>query len=88
MAKSAPHIYLSALPFAPTCSRVFTHYSTSFSQLLHVERGNLSHWSSEDMAISNFGAHVLSVSFSPDGKHIVSGSFDEQLACGMPRQGR
>src|SRR6266849_2060723 len=74
MAKSAPHIYLSALPFAPTCSLVSTHYSTSFPRILHVERGKLSHWPSLEMEITNFGAVVLSVAFSPDGQHIVSGS--------------
>ena len=76
MAKSAPHIYLSALPFAPTCSLVSTHYSTSFSRILHVERGQSSHWPSLEMEISNFGAVVLSVAFSRDGQHIVSGSRD------------
>jgi WD40 repeat protein len=79
MAKSAPHIYLSALPFAPTCSLVSTHYSTSFSRILHVERGQLSYWPSSEMTISNFGAVVLSVVFSPDGQHIVSGSDDRTI---------
>src|SRR5580658_587921 len=76
MAKSAPHIYLSALPFAPTCSLVSTQYCASFSRILHVDRGQLSHWPSEEMAISNFGAAVRSVAFSPDGQHIASGSED------------
>jgi WD40 repeat protein len=76
MAKSAPHIYLSALPFAPTCSLVSTHYSASFPRILHVERGQLSRWPSSEMVISNFGAAVVSVAFSPDGQHIVSGSLD------------
>ncbi len=82
MAKSAPHIYLSALPFAPTCSLVSTHYSTSFSQILHVARGQLSHWPSSEMVISNPGrwpATVKSVAFSPDGQHIVSGSTDRTI---------
>jgi WD40 repeat protein len=79
MAKSAPHIYLSALPFAPTCSLVSTHYSTSFPRILHVERGQLSHWPSLEMTISNFGEAVLSVAFSPDGQHIVSASDDKTI---------
>src|SRR5260370_33933989 len=79
MAKSAPHIYLSALPFAPTCSLVSTHYSTSFPRILHVERGQLSHWPSSEMVISNFGAEVTSITFLPDGQHIVSGSFDRTI---------
>src|SRR5713101_7178061 len=79
MAKSAPHIYLSALPFAPTCSLVSAHHSTSFSRLLHVERGQLFHWPSLEMVIPNFGAAALSIAFSPDGQHIVTGSFDRTL---------
>src|SRR6201990_7172 len=79
MAKSAPHIYLSALPFAPTCSLVSTHYSTSFPQILRVERGQLSHWPSLEMAILNFGARVFSVAFSPDGQYIASASDDGKI---------
>src|ERR1700680_2759455 len=76
IAKSAPHIYLSALPFAPTRSLVSTQYCTSFPRIIHMERGQLSHWPSLEMVISNFGSGVPSVAFSPDGQHIVSGSWD------------
>ncbi len=79
IAKSAPHIYLSALPFAPTCSLVSTYYSTSFRRTLHLERGQLSHWPSLEMVISNFGALVSSVAFSPDGQQVVSGSNDGSI---------
>ena len=76
MAKSAPHVYLSALPFAPTGSLVSAHYSSSFPQILCVERGRLSHWPSSEMVIPNVGGDVLSIAFSPDGQRIVSGSND------------
>ena len=79
MAKSAPHVYLSALPFAPSCSLVSTHYSSWFPRTLHVERGRSSHWPSCDMVISNVGGDVRSVAFSPDGHHIVSGSSDRTI---------
>src|SRR6266403_1570093 len=79
MAKSAPHVYLSALPFAPSCSLVSTHYSSRFPRMLHVERGRLSHWPSCEMVISNVGSSVSSVAFSPDGHHIVSGSDDQTI---------
>jgi len=36
IAKSAPHVYLSALPFAPTGSLVSANYSSSFPRILHV----------------------------------------------------
>lgn len=38
MAKSARHVYLSALPSAPTRSLVSAHYSRTFPQTLRVER--------------------------------------------------
>src|SRR6266702_4243247 len=79
MAKSAPHVYLSALPFAPTCSLVSTHYSSSFPRILHVERGQLSHWPSSEMVIPNVGDRVYSIALSPDGQRIVSGSHDRTI---------
>ena len=59
MAKSAPHIYLSTLPFAPTCSLVSMHYSNMFPQTLHVKSGQLTHWPSSEMVISHVGSSVL-----------------------------
>src|SRR6266702_6190643 len=76
MAKSAPHVYLSTLPFAPTRSLVSAHYSSSFLRMLRVERGRLSHWPSSEMVISNVGGGVLSIALSPDGQRIASGSDD------------
>ncbi len=55
-----------------------THYSTSFSRTLHVELGQLSDWPSSEMAIFN-GAVVESIAFSPNGQHIVSGSYDRTI---------
>src|SRR6266571_9200093 len=76
MAKSAPHVYLSALPFAPTGSLVSAHYSSTFPRVLRVECGRLSHWPSLEMVISNVGGGVWSIALSPDGQRIVSGSYD------------
>ncbi len=76
MAKSAPHVYLSALPFAPTRSLVSAHYSSSFPRTLRVKRGGSSHWPSSEMVISNVGGRVHSIAFSPNRQRIVSGSDD------------
>src|SRR5580693_3791772 len=76
IATSAPHIYLSALPFAPASSLVSASYSSLFPQILHLECGQLSHWPSLELTISTFGGKVLSIALSPDGQHIVSGSED------------
>src|SRR6266702_1786689 len=79
MAKSAPHVYLSALPFAPARSIVSAHYSSSFPRILRVERGKLSHWPPSEMVISNVGGGVLSMALSPEGQRIVSGSDDRSI---------
>ncbi|KAH9002381.1 hypothetical protein EDB86DRAFT_3074161 [Lactarius hatsudake] len=79
IATSAPHVYLSALPFAPTCSLVSAHYSSSFPRILRVERGRLSLWPSSELVISNVGGGVLSIALSPDGQRIVSGSDDRTI---------
>ena len=76
IAKSAPHVYLSALPFAPTGSLVSQHYSSSFPQILRLERGRLSHWPSSELVISTPGGQVKSIALSPDGLRIASGSED------------
>src|SRR6266702_2862082 len=79
IAKSAPHVYLSALPFAPTGSLVSAHYSSSFPRTLRVVRGRLSHWPSSEMVISNVGDKVHSIALSPDGQRIVSASEDRTI---------
>ena len=73
MAKSAPHIYLSALPFAPRNSLVSVHYSNSFFHSLHVKCEQLTHWPSLKMVIPNIGGGVNSIALSPDGQWITAG---------------
>ena len=75
MAKSAPHIYISSLPFAPTSSHIFKHYSQMFPNTLKVECGQLTNWPAMEMEIhAKWG--INSVAFSQDGQQIVSGSRD------------
>jgi WD40 repeat protein len=76
IATSLPHIYLSALPFAPTGSLVSQHYASSFPQLVHLERGRLSHWPSLELVISTARGKVQSIALSSDGLHIASGLED------------
>src|SRR6266702_726961 len=79
MAKSAPHVYLSTLAFAPTSSHVSMHYSSMFPRIPRVKSGRLSHWPSSEMVISNVGGLVNSIALSSDGQHIVSGSEDRTI---------
>ena len=50
MAESAPHIYLSALPFAPTSSLIAAQYSQMFPHTLSV-KGKASHWPALELII-------------------------------------
>jgi WD40 repeat protein len=75
IAESAPHIYLSALPFAPSSSLIAANYSQMFPCTLSVKVGKVSHWPMLEITIS-VGEEVHSAAFSPDGQHIVSGSYD------------
>ena len=79
IAKSAPHIYISALPFAPISSHICRHYFSEFPNTLSVKRGRLSDWPALEMVIPVDGIWISSVAFSPDGQRIVSGSADHTI---------
>jgi WD40 repeat protein len=79
ISQSTPHIYLSALPFAPKNSPVAKHYLQHFQKTLHINVGKDDEWPA---IIGVFEGHtdlVSSVAFSQDGKHIVSGSSDSTI---------
>ena len=44
MAQSAPHIYLSALPFSPSASPIAIQYLPQFQHTLNVKSGRLTKW--------------------------------------------
>ncbi|KAI0027533.1 hypothetical protein K488DRAFT_61247, partial [Vararia minispora EC-137] len=83
--KSAPHIYLSALPCVRLSSAVYTEFMPQFTGLpvpaahgvdrpaeaLLLIRGHQP-WAAQD-------ALALSVAFSPDGRRVVSGYSDYQV---------
>ena len=76
--QSTPHLYLSALPFSPTES-VMARYWVRFPGIVKVARGQHNEWSRICHAIHGHTNGVLSVAFSPDGRHIVSGSSDKTI---------
>ena len=78
IAKSAPHIYISALPFVPTSSYIFWFYSQMFPNTLRVERGQLTNWPAMEMEIYA-GEEITSVAFSQDGQWIISGLRDDTI---------
>ncbi|EDR06780.1 uncharacterized protein LACBIDRAFT_299652 [Laccaria bicolor S238N-H82] len=77
---AAPHIYLSALPFAPQSSKISLHFLKLFQKTLTVQIGQREHWSEKCfLKLVGHDDYVTSVAFSPDGRHIVSGSCDKTV---------
>ncbi|EDQ98653.1 uncharacterized protein LACBIDRAFT_298368 [Laccaria bicolor S238N-H82] len=77
---AAPHIYLSALPFAPQSSKISLHFLKLFQKTLTVQIGQREHWSEKCfLRLVGHDDYVTSVAFSPDGRHIVSGSDDKTV---------
>ncbi|KIM24767.1 hypothetical protein M408DRAFT_45879, partial [Serendipita vermifera MAFF 305830] len=79
MSESAPHIYISALPFSPRYSGVSKQYIRHYPQTLTVKRGGYNSWPTVVGPLQGHITSVYSVSFSPDGRRIVSGSLDDTI---------
>ncbi|KAG2340093.1 WD40 repeat-like protein [Suillus weaverae] len=72
---STPHLYLSALPFSPTESRIFKKFATKFPCIPRIVAGHIVNWPRmEKILISN--SEVYSLAMSPDGKRIACGLSD------------
>ncbi|KAF7970733.1 hypothetical protein HWV62_23190, partial [Athelia sp. TMB] len=79
ISESAPHIYLSALPFSPMNSLISKQYLRQYPGVLRLLSGSLGDWPSQWKMIEGHSDWVRSVSFSPDGKHILSCSDDGSI---------
>ncbi|KAI0026657.1 WD40-repeat-containing domain protein [Vararia minispora EC-137] len=78
ISQSAPHIYISALPFAPTESITRSHFTTRFLRTPKIS-GSSRNWSRVQTPIRGHSSHIYSVSFSPNDQHILSASQDKTL---------
>ncbi|KIM74988.1 hypothetical protein PILCRDRAFT_79445 [Piloderma croceum F 1598] len=76
--ESAPHIYLSALPFAPPESLISKQYLKQFKNRLIVSGGE-QEWPACTKIFRGHYDGVTSVAFSPNGGQVVSGSFDKTI---------
>ncbi|KAL4073021.1 WD40-repeat-containing domain protein [Scleroderma yunnanense] len=74
--QSTPHLYLSALPFSPSNSALFQHLSLTFPKVARVIDGHQMNWPTMQLLLKGHTGWVTSASFSPDGRHIISGSQD------------
>src|SRR6267154_4011550 len=76
---STPHLYLSALPFSPKESRIFKKFTNAFPSVLRIVSGHHATWPANQTVLHGHYFPVMSAAFSPDGKHIVSGSRDNTI---------
>ncbi|KIK71713.1 hypothetical protein GYMLUDRAFT_147720, partial [Collybiopsis luxurians FD-317 M1] len=76
LSESTPHIYVSALPFIPKHSKLQKIYVSQFTNLLKVCHGHRINWPHLQAVLQKHTGWIWSVAFSPDGKKIVSVSFD------------
>ena len=79
ISQSVPHIYLSALPFAPVNSKISKRYASQYPGTLCVQIGKATHWPAILNVLEGHKHSVTSVAFSPKGKLLVSGSDDHTI---------
>jgi WD40 repeat protein len=79
ISQSAPHIYISTVPFAPHGSTVSRLYGSLYPSTLRIKEGGLSEMPVLQRILKGHTGGVNSVAFSPDGAHIVSGSSDKTI---------
>ncbi|KAG2340254.1 WD40 repeat-like protein [Suillus weaverae] len=75
---STPHLYLSALPFAPTQSRIFRKFAAKFPRTPRIVAGHVVNWPQMEKMIHTDDV-VYSVAMSPDGKRTACGLFDGNI---------
>ena len=77
--KSTPHLYLSALPFSPLKSMLAKSSIERFPGIAQVAVGQQDDWPRNQQVLHGHTSLVCSVAFSPDGRYIVSGSWDNTI---------
>ena len=78
--RSAAHIYISALPFAAKDSLVFRDFVPLCTGIVSVTTTGIEcHGSRLVATLTGHTAAVRSVAYSPNGRHLVSGSDDKTV---------
>jgi len=79
IAQSVPHIYLSAITFAPKESITAETFHRKYMNTVLLKSGKTANWPVIQNILDGHSAPVNSVAFSPDGSRIVSGSGDKTI---------
>ncbi|KAF8548063.1 hypothetical protein OG21DRAFT_1607113 [Imleria badia] len=74
-----PHMYLSAMPQTPSSSSLCKVWSNHLEKHGSLTSGHRANWPAEVHTLQGHTASVYSVAYSPDGRHIVSGSYDKTI---------
>ena len=78
--QTPPHIYLSALPFAPKDSLIYQDFSHLCKNVVSVETIGINrHGGNLVMTLIGHESEVTSVVYSPDGHFLASGSEDGSI---------
>ncbi|KZP23149.1 hypothetical protein FIBSPDRAFT_1043092 [Athelia psychrophila] len=88
IADSAPHVYISTLPFAPSTSVISQCYKSIIKSTLRVTNSTRTDWPSCEQVIEGHTSKVYSVTFSPDGERVASGSWDSTIRIWDARTGK
>ncbi|KAG8793289.1 POC1 centriolar protein A [Ceratobasidium sp. 428] len=78
ISRSTPHLYVSALAFAPSSSGIVLRAQKCFTKLLTIVEGAEKDWTPCLRTIS-VSSETRSTAYSPDGRRIVSGSQDGKV---------
>ena len=76
---STPHIYISTRPFLPSQSSLLKVFNKEFTGAITMRVGNLSSWPAPPSAWTGHTGVVYSLSYSPNGAHVVTGSEDKTI---------
>ncbi|KIM73368.1 hypothetical protein PILCRDRAFT_15274, partial [Piloderma croceum F 1598] len=79
ISRSAPHIYISAVPFTPSETVLSKQYLSHIIRRPFISVGRLTGWPASLNVFEGHTGWVSSVAFSPDGQQIVSGSRDKTV---------
>jgi len=76
---STPHLYVSAVPFSPKNSHIQQKFARKFGKVLQIFCGHNTTWLVIQGVLQGHSHTISVVAFSPDGKQIVSGSYDNTI---------
>ena len=76
---SAPHTYLSTRPFLPSHSTLSNTFRTRFTKAIRMVGGKLLSWPAPPLEWVGHIGGVTCMSYSPNGRQIVSGSRDRTI---------